>query len=107
MALLNIFATVALVNAIVDPDVTEDAGMVILEPSLGFATAYGIGEPVWNSRAFSRSILVFVTGSTDTLECFGPDANDELVSLGTLDAGWTLLQGDLGSSGGAARIYST
>lgn len=104
MALVVPQSTVTAVNALTPA--SETNGVALLVPPLGFATAYGIGEPVWNSRAFSRAFLIFVTGAP-ALECFGPDANGELVSLGTLDAGWTLLQGDLGSSGGAARIYST
>lgn len=91
----------------VDADATSYVGgQVILQTALGFGTAYAVGQPVWGSLASSFAILTFLTGEP-AVECFGPDANGLLVSLGTLPAGWVVTQGDLGSEGGAARIYST
>lgn len=103
MALLNVFATVAAVNAIVDVGASEAAGMVVLQPALGLSTAYRVGEDVWGSHTVTRAVLVFVTGSTEQLNCFGPDASGKLVNIGLLDAGWQLLQGDIGSEDGHAR----
>ena len=100
---MNTFATVALLNSA--GGAAQVNGMALLEPVLGFSTAYSVGEEVWAGRTYSRSILTFVTSSTDTFECFGPDAEGNLVSLGTLNAGWVLTFGDLGSASGAARIY--
>ena len=82
----------------------EEGGSVILQTALGFGTAFQLGDPVWGSLSASFAILTFLTGEP-ALEAFGPDAEGNLVSLGTLPAGWVVRQGDLGSDNGAARIY--
>ena len=92
MADMDVEVTVAAVDA----DATAYVGgQVILQTALGFGTAYGLGEAVWGGDRSGFLILTFLTGEP-AVECFGPDANDELVSLGTLPAGWSVSHGDPG-----------
>lgn len=98
MALLVDFATVALVNA--ETPSTHINGKLTLTPTLGFGTGYAVGEDVWGALGTDFVELTFISSSTAQVECFGPDANGKLVSLGTLDAGWIVTIGNAGSGSG-------
>ncbi len=91
-------------------DIPTDAasvanGMLILQPPLGFGTAYGIGEPVWGETT-SYAVLMYVSSldvAGNEVEAFGPDASGNLVSLGEITPGWIPIYGDLGNDKGVAR----
>ena len=88
----------------VDADAASyEGGQVMLRPANGFGTAYAVGETVWGSLAPSPfAILAYNAAITGTIECFGPDDNGKLESLGTLPAGWVVVYGNVGSDEGAS-----
>lgn len=102
MALLTNFTTVAGVNA--QDETALVNGKCTLTPALGFGTAYAVGEDVWGGFSSKFVELTFnaaAEAAGEQVECFGPDANGKLVSLGTLDAGWIVTYGNAGSDKGA------